>query len=127
MTLHPSDWHAIPADTAELGCKLLGEDNPYRLGGDRLGDLLSDKDFADLYTSIGGPAISPVMLSLVSVFHRLEDLSDRLVAEILPRTNLIGLIKPPPQGPFFPLEAFQIDLEGQQAYCPGGQVSQQAW
>jgi transposase len=77
------DWREIPADTAELGSKLLAEDNLYRLLGDRLGGWIRDEDFADLYTTIGGPAISPVILSLVSVFQMLEKLSDRQAAEAL--------------------------------------------
>jgi transposase len=83
MSLHPTDWHEIPPETAELGRKLLAENHPYRLLGDRLSDLIHDEDFADLYTPIGGPAISPVILSLILVFQMLEKLPDRLAAEAL--------------------------------------------
>lgn len=84
MTLPPIDWREIPADTTELGRKLLDEHNPYRLVGDQLSGLMGEEDYADLYAPIGGPAISPVVLSLVSVFQMLENLSDRQAAEILP-------------------------------------------
>jgi transposase len=81
MTLHKRDRREIPPDTFQLGQKLLDEHNPYRLIGDRLGDLISDDDYADLYASIGGPAISPALLALVTVFQMVEKLPDRQAAE----------------------------------------------
>lgn len=74
------DRREIPADTAELGHKLLEADSVYRLVGDQLAELIRDADFADLYSSIGGPALSPVIMSLVLVFQMLEKLPDRLAA-----------------------------------------------
>ena len=81
MTLQPTDHQAIPPETAELGQKLLEEDNPYRLVGERLADLMQDEDFNALYSLIGGPALSPVLLALVLVFQMLEKLPDRLAAQ----------------------------------------------
>lgn len=81
MSLQPTDRQAIPPETAELGQKLLAADNPYRLIGDRLADLLPEEDFQALYSLIGGPALSPVLLALVLVFQMLEKLPDRLAAE----------------------------------------------
>ncbi len=81
MCLHPLDRSEIPQDTYELGQKLLTEDNMYRLIGDRLSHLIRDEDFAGLYSSTGGPAIAPVILSLVLIFQMLEKLPDRLAAE----------------------------------------------
>ncbi len=81
MCLHPHKRAAIPPDTAALGQKLLDEHNPYRMVGDRLTDLVRDEDFADLYTPIGGPAISPAILSLVTVFQMMEKLPDRAAVE----------------------------------------------
>jgi len=83
MSLHPTDWREIPGDTAALGQKLLPEDNLYRLLGDRLSDLITDEEFADLYTPIGGPAISPVVQSLLLVFEMMDQLSDRQASEAL--------------------------------------------
>jgi transposase len=80
MSLQPVDRSEIPPDTAELGQKLLAEGDPYRLIGDRLGDLISDEDFIDLYDSTGGPALSPTILSLVTVFQEMEKLPDRAAA-----------------------------------------------
>ncbi len=59
----------IPEDTAELGQELLEEDNIYRQVGDKLSDLLKDEDFVWMYSSTGGPALSPVILALVLVFQ----------------------------------------------------------
>ena len=81
MSLHPVDHGEIPEETAKLGQKLLDENNIYRLIGDRLADLVKDEDFSDMYSSIGGPALSPVILSLVLIFQMLEKLPDRLAAE----------------------------------------------
>ena len=81
MSLQPFDYQEMPPETAELGRKLLDEQHPYRLIGDRLDDLLQDEDFRALYSLIGGPALSPVLLALVLVFQMLEKLPDRLAAE----------------------------------------------
>lgn len=80
MTLHFRDLSQIPADTAELGQKLLNKDNPYRLIGERVANLIRDEDFRDLFSPIGGPAISPAILSLVTIFQMMEKLPDRLAA-----------------------------------------------
>ena len=80
MCLHPTDRDEIPADTAVLGQKLLDRDNAYRLIGERLPDLIRDEDFGHLCSPIGGPAISPALLALVTVFQMMEKLPDRLAA-----------------------------------------------
>ncbi len=80
MSLHPSERSAIPPDTAELGRKLLDDKEPYRLIGERLSDLVSDQDFADLYSAIGGAALSPVILALVTLFQLMEKVPDRAAA-----------------------------------------------
>lgn len=80
MSMHPTDRSTIPPDTAELGHKLLAEKDPYRLIGDQLSDLVSDQDFADLYSVLGGAALSPVILALVTLFQLMEKLPDRAAA-----------------------------------------------
>ena len=81
MALFPEDRSEIPEETAELGRELLGEDSVYRMLGDQLATLITDADFGDLYSHLGGPALSPVILSLVLIFQMLEKLPDRLAAE----------------------------------------------
>ena len=81
MSMHPIDRSEIPEETAKLGHELLNKNNMYRLIGDLLVNLIKDEDFADMYSSIGGSALSPVLLSLVLIFQMLEKLPDRLAAE----------------------------------------------
>ena len=81
MSMHPIDRSEIPEETAKLGHKLLDKNNMYRLIGDLLANLVKDEDFADMYSSIGGSALSPVLLSPVLIFQMLEKLPDRLAAE----------------------------------------------
>lgn len=81
MLLPTREETGIPADTATLGQKLLPPDNRYRVIGDRLNDVVRDEDFVELYSPGGRPAISPALLSLVTVFQFLEDIPDREAAE----------------------------------------------
>ncbi|MGP8329379.1 MAG: transposase, partial [Methanosarcinaceae archaeon] len=78
--LKPVERSEIPEDTAELGEKLLKDDDIYRKIGEELSDLIKDEDFADMYSPIGGPALSPALLSLVLIFQMLEKIPDRLAA-----------------------------------------------
>lgn len=80
MCLKIIDRSEIPVDIARLGQILLAEDDPYRLIGDRLSDLIGDEDFAELYETTGGAAISPMLLALVTVFQMMEKLPDRAAA-----------------------------------------------
>ncbi len=80
MCLHPRYPSEIPPEIAEWGREFLAEDNPYRLIGDQLSDLISDEDFVDLYSPIGGGALSPTILALVTVFQMMEKLPDRAAA-----------------------------------------------
>lgn len=80
MCLHPRYPCEMPPEIAEWGREFLAEDNPYRLIGDRLSDLIGDEDFVDLYSPIGGGALSPTILALVTVFQMMEKLPDRAAA-----------------------------------------------
>ncbi|NJM08659.1 transposase [Candidatus Gracilibacteria bacterium] len=70
-----------------VGERHLAADSPYRLVGDVLYAQYHDEDFADLYHPEGKPALSPVLLALVSTFQHLENLSDRAAAYAV-RTRL---------------------------------------
>ncbi len=83
MSLQVVERSEIPEDTAELGQELLEEDNIYRQVGDKLGDLVKDEYFAWMYSTNGGPALSPVILAMVLVFQMMEKLPDRLAAEMV--------------------------------------------
>ncbi|MBK9941439.1 MAG: hypothetical protein IPP13_07440 [Kouleothrix sp.] len=77
MCLKPQALHPIPAATAALVHDLFPEDSVYQFVGDVLFDQFHDEDFIDLYPKDGQPSISPVLLSFVTIFQSLEDLSDR--------------------------------------------------
>jgi transposase len=80
MTLQARDGAPMPADTGELGRALLRADDPYRVLGERLADVVRDEDFAGLYEPTGRAALSPAMLALVTVFQFLEGVPDRQAA-----------------------------------------------
>lgn len=80
MTLQVWDRSALPADIAALGQQLLPVDDPYRVIGDQLADLVTDAQFAALYAPTGRAAISPALLALVTIFQFLENLPDREAA-----------------------------------------------
>ncbi len=78
--MHGRDPWTMPADTAELGRKLLRPGDRYRVIGDQLADVVRDEDFADLYEPIGREAIPPAVLALVTLFQFLENVPDREAA-----------------------------------------------
>jgi transposase len=77
MCLKPTPLRPIPESTVALVHDLFPEDSVYQFVGDVLFDQFHDQDFADLYPKDGQPTISPVLLSFVTIFQSLEDLSDR--------------------------------------------------
>lgn len=83
MSLPMIDRSEIPADTAKLGQELMAADNLYRQLGDKLANLIKDEDFAWMYSPLGGPGISPVILALVTVLQVMEKLPDRLAADMV--------------------------------------------
>jgi hypothetical protein len=56
----------MPAETAAVGKVILKADSPYRLIGELLFEKFSERDYADLYSPEGKPAISPVILAFVT-------------------------------------------------------------
>jgi len=83
MTLRIRELSKMPADTAELGRKLLKEDDPYRVIGDRLSDIVRDEDFATMYAETGRDAVWPSLLAMVTLFQFQEDIPDREAAEMV--------------------------------------------
>jgi transposase len=77
MCLKPQPPQPMPEDTGLVGAALLNAASPYRFIGDVVYAQFADEEFADLYPNDGQPSISPVILSFVTVFQYLEDLSDR--------------------------------------------------
>lgn len=83
MTLRERDLGAMPAETAAVGERVLGADDPYRALGDHLPELLTDAMFAALYQPTGRAAVSPALLALVTLFQFLEDVPDREAARLV--------------------------------------------
>ncbi len=82
MSLQPTAIPPVPDETARIAKKVFKrKGNLYLVIGDQIGTLFEKIDFADLYASDGAPAFSPNLLALVAVFQRLEDLSDRAMAD----------------------------------------------
>lgn len=87
MSLQVHEPWPMPADTAAVGQTVLKGESPYRLIGEQLFEKIREADFADLYSPVGKPGLSPVILAFVSVFQFMEKLPDRQAAEAM-RTRI---------------------------------------
>jgi transposase len=80
MSLKPAPVRLLPPELVTWAEQHLPPESPYRLVGDLLYPDLHDDLFADCYHKEGRPAVSPVILSLVTLFQSLENLPDRAAA-----------------------------------------------
>ena len=80
MTLRERELSTMPAEMEEIGRRVLRPDDPYRVIGEQLADIVGDGQFAALYQPRGRAAVSPSLLALVTIFQFLEDLPDREAA-----------------------------------------------
>jgi transposase len=80
MTLRERDVRTMPADIRAVGEQVLRADDPYRVIGEQLADLVRDVQFAALYEPTGRRSVWPSVLALVLIFQFLEDLPDREAA-----------------------------------------------
>lgn len=87
MSMKIDETRPIPADIAAWGTVHLLPGSPYRFVGDTLYAQLHAVDWTDLYHPEGKPALSPVLLALVTIFQHHERLSDRAAANAV-RTRL---------------------------------------
>jgi transposase len=81
MAMRERDVREMPADIGALGERLFKPDNPYRVIGDHLPELLSGADFAGLYAPTGRAAVWPATPAPVTLFRFREHLPDRRAAE----------------------------------------------
>jgi len=82
MSLQEDCWRKeIPAEVAEIGEAILEKDDPYRLIGEEVNEILSLEDFAPLYSEEGRGALCPIILGLVVIFQYLENIPDREAAK----------------------------------------------
>jgi len=71
----------VPEDTAALGRVLLAATDIYRQIGDRFDELFPTEDaFASMYSHKGMPAVSPLLLALVTILQAMEKVPDRVAA-----------------------------------------------
>jgi transposase len=90
MCMHPAAWpEPDPQVAAAIGAKFGGK-RPRPLAvqiRDRLGEWLTDEQFAAVFGVRGRPGWSPSRLALVTVLQQAEDLTDRLAADAV-RTRI---------------------------------------
>ena len=81
MSLQPQPIKAIPPETARIARAAFPKGSPYLTLRDELGVIFDDEDFAELFATVGQPALSPWQIALVTVLQFRENLSDRQAAE----------------------------------------------
>jgi transposase len=83
MSIQEQCWREdIPEEIARIGQTILSEDDPYRLVGNEVQDILKLEDFSHLYSEEGRGAVCPIVLSLVTLFQILENVPDREAAKL---------------------------------------------
>jgi transposase len=81
MSLTPSIIEPVPDQTVLVARAAFPKGNLYLSMRDELGTLFEDTDFADLFSRLGYPAVTPWRLALITLLQFLENLSDRQAAE----------------------------------------------
>jgi transposase len=81
MSMQPSPWPEVPAETARIAKKAFRNGAlPIRIR-DELGSWCADVAFAAAYGVRGAPGISPAQLAMVTVLQFTENLTDRQAAD----------------------------------------------
>ena len=81
MSLSPSVIQPVPDQTVLVARAAFPKGNLYLSMRDELGTLFDDRDFAELFSRLGFPAVTPWRLALITIMQFLENLSDRQTAE----------------------------------------------
>jgi transposase len=81
MSLTPSIIEPVPDRTVLVARAAFPKGNLYLSMRDELGTLFDDTDFAELFSRLGYPAVTPWRLALITIMQFLENLSDRQAAE----------------------------------------------
>ena len=81
MSLTPSVIEPVPDQTVQVARAAFPKGNLYLSMRDELGTLFDDTDFAELFSRLGYPAVTPWRLVLITIMQFLENLSDRQAAE----------------------------------------------
>lgn len=80
MSMHPRTNFAVPETTAAVARACFRKGNGYLTLRDELGVLYQDSEFAELFATVGQPALAPGNLVLVLILQQAEGLSDRQAA-----------------------------------------------
>ena len=81
MSLIPSIIEPVPAQTVQVARAAFPKGNLYLSMRDEVGTVFDDTDFAELFSSLGYPAVTPWRLALITIMQFLENLSDRQAAD----------------------------------------------
>jgi len=81
MSLHAGPILDIPELTVEIARAAFPKGNIYMKMRDELGVFYDDKQFIDLFSHTGQPAIAPWRLALITIMQFAENLTDRQTAE----------------------------------------------
>lgn len=79
--LRPEQEWEIPELTKQIAGAAFPKGNLLMKIRDELGPFFAEHSFAELYPTLGQPALSPARLALVTTLQYLENLSDRQAAE----------------------------------------------
>ena len=81
MSLQRRPLPPVPPETARVAHRAFRRGNPYLRFRDVLGPIFADADFSTVYGHAGAPALSPVLLALVTLLQYMEHLTDQQAAD----------------------------------------------
>jgi transposase len=81
MCLQPRPMQAVPEETRRVAQAAFPKGNMYMWMRDELGEVYTDEQFVELFSTQGQPAEAPGRLALVTVMQFGENLSDRQAAD----------------------------------------------
>jgi transposase len=77
----PRPINRVPHTTSQVAKAAFAKGNLYLTMRDEIGTFYTDRDFEDLFSEEGQPAVPPWRLALICVMQYIEGLSDRQAAE----------------------------------------------
>src|SRR5436190_18502903 len=81
MSLKPMAIPPVPPETVRVARAAFPKGNLYMKLRERVGTIIQDEDFVELFAKDGAPGLPPWRLALVTLLQFHEQLSDRQAAE----------------------------------------------
>lgn len=81
MSMCPRSLNRVPPTTSQVAKAAFPKGNLYLTMGDEIGTFYTNRDFEELFSDEGHPAVPPWRLALICVMQYIEGLSDRMAAE----------------------------------------------